>query len=99
MLKNPPANAGDTGSILGSGRFPRIENGNTLQYSGLENPMVRGGWWATQSMWVTKEFGHNLATKQQQHPFMCVQAFDLYNDLVKIIFKIPTEEENENQRS
>ena len=45
-----------------------------------------------QSMWVTKEFGHNLATKQQQqqHPFVLVQAFDPYNDLVKIILKIPT---------
>ena len=45
-----------------------------------------------QSMWVTKEFGHNLATKQQQQqqPFMCVQALDPYNDLVKIILKIPT---------
>ena len=44
-----------------------------------------------QSMWVTKEFGHNLATKQQQHhPFVRVQAFDPYNDLVKIILKIPT---------
>ena len=47
VLKNPPANAGDTGSIFGPGRFPGVENGNTLQYSGLENPMVRGGWWAT----------------------------------------------------
>ena len=44
-----------------------------------------------QSTWVTKEFGHNLATnQQQQHPFMCVQALDPYNDLVKIILKIPT---------
>ena len=40
--KNPPANAGDisdTGSILGSGRSLGIGNGNTLQYSCLENPM------------------------------------------------------------
>jgi len=35
-------NAGDLGSILGSGRSPGEGNGNTLQYSCLENPMNRG---------------------------------------------------------
>ena len=41
MVKNPPANAGgirDTGSILGSGRFPGVGNDNPLQYSFLEKP-------------------------------------------------------------
>ena len=47
MVKNPPANAGDTGSIPGSGRFPGEGNGNLLQYSCLENPMEGGAWWAT----------------------------------------------------
>ena len=47
MVKNLPANAGDTGSIPGSGRFPGGGNGNTLQYSYLGNPMDRGAWWAT----------------------------------------------------
>ena len=37
VVKNPPANAGDAGSILGSGRSPREGNGNPLQYSCLEN--------------------------------------------------------------
>ena len=32
-VKNPPANAGDTSSIPGSGRSPGEENGNPLQYS------------------------------------------------------------------
>ena len=32
VVKNPPANAGDTGSISGSGRFLREGNGNSLQY-------------------------------------------------------------------
>ena len=32
-------NAGDLGSIPGSGRFPGEGNGNPLQYSCLENPM------------------------------------------------------------
>ena len=37
-------NAGDLGSIPGSGRFPGEGNGNPLQYSCLENPMNRGAW-------------------------------------------------------
>ena len=45
--KNPPANAGDAGSIPGLGRLPEEGNGNPLQYSGLENPMDRGAWQAT----------------------------------------------------
>ena len=44
VIKNPPANAGDMGSISGSGRFPGERNGNPLQYSCLENPMDRGAW-------------------------------------------------------
>ena len=47
VVKNPPANAGDTGSIPGSGRCPRGGNGNPLQYSGLGNPMGRGARQAT----------------------------------------------------
>ena len=43
VVKNPPANAGDTGSIPGSGRFPGEGNGNPLQ----GNPMNRGAWRAT----------------------------------------------------
>ena len=33
VVKNPPANAGDMGSIPGSGRSPGDGNGNPLQYS------------------------------------------------------------------
>ena len=36
--------ARDVGSIPGSGRAPGEGNGNTLQYSCLENPMDRGAW-------------------------------------------------------
>ena len=46
MLKNPLADAGIMGSILGSGRFPGGGNGNLLQYSCLGNPMDRGAWQA-----------------------------------------------------
>ena len=37
-------NVGDLGSIPGLGRFPGEGNGNPLQYSCLENPMVGGAW-------------------------------------------------------
>ena len=45
MVKNLPANLGDTGdpgSIPGSGRFPAVGNGTLLQYACLENSMGRG---------------------------------------------------------
>ena len=45
-VKNPPAHAGDTGLMPGSGRSPEEGNGNPLQYSCLENPMDRGAWQA-----------------------------------------------------
>ena len=45
-LKNLPANAGDSGLIPGSERFPGVGNDNPLQYSCLGNPW-RGIWWAT----------------------------------------------------
>ena len=50
MVTNPPANEWDIkdpGSIPGLGRSPGGGNGNSLQYSCLENPMDRGAWWAT----------------------------------------------------
>ena len=48
VLKNLPANAGDTGdmdSIPGSGISPGGGHGNPLQYSCLETPVDRGAWW------------------------------------------------------
>jgi len=42
VIKNLPANAGDTGSIPGLGRSPGEGNGNPLQDSCLGNPMDRG---------------------------------------------------------
>ena len=46
-VKASACNAGDPGSIPGSGRSPGEGNGNPLQYSCLENPMDGGAWWAT----------------------------------------------------
>ena len=50
VVKNPPANSGDTGdsdSIPGLGISHGEGNGNPLQYSCLENSRDRGGWQAT----------------------------------------------------
>ena len=47
VVKNLPANAGDVGSIPGSGRSPEGGKGNPLQDSCLGNPMDRGAWWAS----------------------------------------------------
>ena len=45
-VQNPPANAGDMGSIPGLGRSAGEGNGSQLQCSCLENPMDRGAWQA-----------------------------------------------------
>ena len=47
MVRNPPANAGDTGDaglIPELGRSPGERNGNPLQYFCLENPTDRATW-------------------------------------------------------
>ena len=69
--KEFPCNAGDPGSIPGSGRSSRERNGNPLQYSCLENPMDRRPRWATV---------HGVAKSQTQLSnwhfhlyFMCFQ--------------------------
>ena len=47
VVKNPAANAGDTGWTPGSRRSSGEGNGYPLQYSCLENPMDRRAWQAT----------------------------------------------------
>ena len=44
VVKNLPANAGDTGDMR---RSPGGGNGNPLQYSCLKNPSDTGVWWVT----------------------------------------------------
>ena len=66
LVKNLPANAGDTGSVPGLGRSPGEGNGNPLQYSCLEHSMTEG--LVGYSPWGHKRVGHNLVTKTiQQH--------------------------------
>ena len=45
--KESACNVGDLGLVPGLGRAPGEGNGNTLQYSCLENSLDRGAWWAT----------------------------------------------------
>ena len=70
MVKKPPANAGDLGSMPGLGRSPGGGRGNPLQYSCLENPMDRGA-----SVWATV---HGVAKSQtqlkRQHPCKQIKA-------------------------
>ena len=44
--ENPPA-VGKPGFDPWVGKMPREGNGYPLQYSGLENSVDRGAWWAT----------------------------------------------------
>ena len=62
MVKNLPANAGDTGSIPGSGRSPGKGNVNPLQYSCLEDPIDKS--LVDYSLWGCKEM---VVTEQQPH--------------------------------
>ena len=62
--KESACNAGDLGSILGSGRSPGEGNDNQLQYSCLENPTDRGAWQAM--VHGVAKAGHDLATKKRE---------------------------------
>ena len=64
MVKNPPANAGDTGSIPEFGISPGEGNGNPLKDSCLEDPMDRGVWWAI--VHEVARVGYDLATKERE---------------------------------
>ena len=44
--KESSYNPGDLGSVPRLGRSPRVGNGNSFQYSCMENPMDREVWWA-----------------------------------------------------
>ena len=72
-------NAGDLGSIPGSGKFPGEGNGNPLQYSCLENPMDGGAWcpWGRKELDTTerlqfssqiyeRKYSASLVTKEME---------------------------------
>ena len=82
MVKNPPANAGDMGSISGSGRSPEEGNGNPLQYSCLENPMTAEPS-RLQSMGVTK----SQTRLSDFHFYVNAAFFCLFKMLLSILLK------------
>ena len=80
VVKNPPASAGDAGSIPGSGRSLGEGNGNPLQYSCLGNPVDRGVWKSTVD--GVARVGHNLATKLPP-PFLLLTS--LFYRFIKLL--------------
>ena len=70
--KESACNAGDSGSIPGSGRSSGEGNGNPLQYSCLENSMDwnSGAWQAT--VHGAAQIRHNLKIIQQQQ---CLEMY------------------------
>ena len=99
VVKNAPANAGDAGdmgSIPGSGRSSGGGNGNPLQYSCLENSMDRGTrqttvhrvtksqtWLSTQACYYfhfNNNFGNVICSSQRFFPFHQLPLLE-YNKL------------------
>ena len=72
-VKNPPENAGDKGSVPGSGRSPGKGNGDPLQYScpGKSHGQRSG---AGYRLWGPKRVERNLATKQQMRTYCIAQG-------------------------
>ena len=60
-VKNPPASAGDAGSIPRSGRVPGEEIGNPLQHSCWGSSMEPGGGspWGTKESDMTERLNNN----------------------------------------
>ena len=81
--KESACNAGDLGSVPGSGRSPGARRGNPPQYSCLENPTDRGTWWATvdgatvrhnwatNTLWATTLPGKHLLSPPPQIESAC----------------------------
>ena len=73
MVKNPSTNPGDPrhrASKPGSGRSPGEGNGNSLQYTCLENFKDRGAWWATLAGVANSQTGLSVDT----HAHTCVSS-------------------------
>ena len=79
MVKNPPANAGDLGSIPGWEDPLEKENGNPLQYSCLGNLIDRGAWEAT--VHGVTRVGHDQETKPP--PPLATESFQAYKGKIE----------------
>ena len=79
LVKNPPADAGDTGSIPGLRRSPGGQNGNPLQYSCMENPMDREASWV-----VIHEVAKNQTWLRDQACIVRVEQEALFYSYVQL---------------
>ena len=84
MVRNPPANAGDTGDaglIPELGRSPGERNGNPLLYSCLENSMDQGAWQP-----IVHKFtkSHTSVT----FTFIFIVDIEIYISLVNCLFGV-----------
>ena len=62
MIKNPPANVGDSRDI---GSIPGVGNGTLLQYSYLENSMGRGACpWSYKELDVTEKLSTDTLSQK-----------------------------------
>ena len=90
VVKHPPANAGDAGSTLGSGRFPGRGNGNPLQYSRLGNSLDRA-WWTTVHG-VVKCWTQLSKTTTTSGPLELRQNFRIYDSKGETTFILKTKD-------
>ena len=82
VVKNSPTNAGDegdAGSVPRLRRSPGARNGNSLQYSCLENPTDRGAWQST--IHRVGKTQHNCSDLAQTH--MCNYAIEILESSIE----------------
>ena len=75
--KESTCNAGDAGSIPGSGRSPGGGNGKLLQYSCLENLMDREAWWAIVQRVAESDMTEQLNTDTHS-PTLCSMECEMF---------------------
>ena len=86
--KESACNVGDLDSILGLGRSPGGGHGNP-QYSCLENPMVRGAWWATVHGVAKSNMTEQLSTAQHEVKLACDHCCGFYVTAQSFWWKSP----------
>ena len=89
VVKNSPANAGDTSSIPGSGRYPLEEEmvTNPLQHSCLRNPMDKGDCWATFHA-VVKESDTTDQLSNSNNNIMCFRCSTYWLTFFRSSFRV-----------